>query len=199
METIDSIWHYWFGGGADEAEIIRAKSELWWKKNPGADAEIRRRFGPLLEAEARGELDSWDREPRGRLARILLCDQFPRNMFRGNARAFAYDERARRLARATLELKIDQSLRPIARVFAYLPFEHSENVQDQATGVRLFIALHEQAPDDVKDAYRNFLDYARRHQEIIDRFGRFPHRNGVLGRDSTPEEREFLKQPGSSF
>ncbi len=198
-ETPGSIWRYWFGAGTDEVEIIRGKSELWWKKNPRTDAEIRRRFGPVLEAEARGELESWDRDPRGRLARILLCDQFPRNMYRGSARAFTHDERARRLARAALDQKIDQALRPIERVFAYLPFEHSESVEDQATSVRLFSALHDLAPDDVQATYRNFLDYARRHKEIIDRFGRFPHRNGVLGRDSTPEEREFLKQPGSSF
>ena len=98
-----------------------------------------------------------------------------------------------------IEGKTDQALRPVERVFVYLPFEHSENPADQVTGVQLFMALHEQAPDGVKDTFREYLDYALRHREIIDRFGRFPHRNAVLGRDSTPEELEFLKRPGSSF
>jgi len=198
-ENAESIWLYWFGAGPDEAEIIREKSALWWKKNPQADAEIRRRFEPVLEAESRAEFESWDRHPRGRLARILLCDQFPRNMYRGTRRAFAYDEHARELARSALDRKTDQALRLIERVFMYLPFEHSEDAADQATGVRLFMTLHEQAPEGVKDTFREYLDYALRHREIIDRFGRFPHRNAVLGRDSTPEEREFLQGPGSSF
>ena len=198
-ENTESILHYWFGAREDEAEIIREKSALWWKKDPRIDEDIRRRFEITLDAEWRGELASWDDLPGGRLARILLCDQFPRNMYRGTARAFASDELARRLARAALDQKIDQALRPIERVFVYLPFEHSENAVDQDTGVQLFTALHEQAPESVKAAYRNYLDYALRHREIIDRFGRFPHRNSVLGRISTPEEQEFLKAPGSSF
>jgi uncharacterized protein (DUF924 family) len=198
-EDAVSILRYWFGDGADEAEIIREQSALWWEKDPRVDAEIRRRFEPALEAEWRGELASWDERPGGRLARILLCDQFPRNMYRGTARAFASDGRARALARVALDSKLDRALRPVERVFVYLPFEHSENAADQSAAVRLFTALHEQAPPDVKAAYRNFLDYALRHKEIIDRFGRFPHRNGVLGRESTPEEREFLAGSGSSF
>ena len=198
-ENAESILHFWFGAGRDEAEVIREKSALWWKKDPRIDEEIRRRFELTLDAELRGEHASWDKLPGGRLARILLCDQFPRNMYRGNARAFAYDQAARRLARAVLDQKIDQTLRPVERVFVYLPFEHSENAADQITGVRLFTLLDEQAPDATKAAYGNFLDFALRHKETIDRFGRFPHRNSVLGRISTPEEQEFLKARDSSF
>jgi uncharacterized protein (DUF924 family) len=199
MESIDSVLRYWFGNSVDEAEVIREKSGLWWKKNPDVDDEIRRRFEPMLESEIKGELTSWGNSPRGQLARILLLDQFPRNMYRGTARAFAYDERARRLAREALEQGVDRMLRPVERVFIYLPFEHSEDAQDQATGVRLFEALLEEVPATLKQPFQNFLDFAKKHKEIVDGFKRFPHRNTLLGRDSTPEELEFLKGPGSSF
>ncbi|WP_372522835.1 DUF924 family protein [Sulfuricaulis sp.] len=199
MESIDSVLRYWFGNSVDEAEVIREKSGLWWKKNPDVDDEIRRRFEPMLESEIKGELTSWGNSPRGQLARILLLDQFPRNMYRGTARAFAYDERARRLAREALEQGVDRMLRPVERVFIYLPFEHSEDTQDQATGVRLFEALLEEVPATLKQPFQNFLDFAKKHKEIVDGFKRFPHRNTLLGRDSTPEELEFLKGPGSSF
>jgi len=199
MESTDSILHYWFGTSADDAEVIREKSALWWKKDPKVDEEMRQRFEITLEAESQGELESWGKIPRGQLARILLLDQFPRNMYRGTARAFAYDERARRLAHEALDQGVDRKLRPVERVFLYLPFEHSENAQDQAASVRLFAALLEEVPTTLKQPFRNFLDFAKKHKEIIDGFGRFPHRNALLGRDSTTEELEFLKRPGSSF
>jgi uncharacterized protein (DUF924 family) len=199
MESVDSILHYWFGNNADDAEVVREKTVLWWKKNPEVDEEIRRRFEAMLESEIKGELASWGNSPRGQLARMLLLDQFPRNMYRGTARAFTYDEQARRLARQALDQGVDRKLRPVERVFIYLPFEHSEDVQDQATGVQLFEALLEEVPATVKQPFQNFLDFAKKHKEIVDNFKRFPHRNALLGRDSTPQELEFLKRPGSSF
>jgi uncharacterized protein (DUF924 family) len=199
MESVDSILHYWFGNSADDAEVVREKTVLWWKKNPEVDEEIRRRFEAMLESEIKGELASWGNSPRGQLARMLLLDQFPRNMYRGTARAFAYDEQARRLARQALDQGVDRKLRPVERVFIYLPFEHSEDVQDQATGVQLFEALLEEVPATVKQPFQNFLDFAKKHKEIVDNFKRFPHRNPLLGRESTPQELEFLKRPGSSF
>ncbi len=199
MENVETILHYWFGSSDDDAKIIRGKSGLWWKKNHEVDEEIRRRFEMVLEAELKNELTSWGNNPREQLTRILLLDQFPRNMYRDTAHAFACDERARRLAHAVLTQGTDRKLRPVERVFIYLPFEHSEDVQDQATSVRLFAALAEEVPATLKQAFQNFLDFAEKHKEIIDRFGRFPHRNALLGRDSTPEELEFLKGPGSSF
>jgi uncharacterized protein (DUF924 family) len=199
MESVDSILHYWFGNSADDAEVVREKTVLWWKKNPEVDEEIRRRFEAMLESEIKGELASWGNSPRGQLARMLLLDQFPRNMYRDTARAFAYDEQARRLARQALDQGVDRKLRPVERVFIYLPFEHSEDVQDQATGVQLFEALLEEVPATVKQPFQNFLDFAKKHKEIVDNFKRFPHRNALLGRDSTPQELEFLKRPGSSF
>jgi len=199
MESVDSILQYWFGNSADDAEVVREKTVLWWKKNHEVDEEIRRRFEAMLESEIKGELASWSNSPRGQLARMLLLDQFPRNMYRGTARAFAYDEQARRLARQVLDQGVDRKLRPVERVFIYLPFEHSEDVQDQATGVQLFEALLEEVPATVKQPFQNFLDFAKKHKEIVDNFKRFPHRNALLGRESTPEELEFLKGPGSSF
>jgi uncharacterized protein (DUF924 family) len=199
METAESILHFWFDVSAEDAEVIRKKSALWWQKDPKVDEEIRRRFEMMLDAEVKSEFESWSRDPRGQLARILLCDQFPRSMYRGLPRSFAYDERARHLARNALDLGMDKKLRWIERVFLYLPFEHSEDYDDQATSVRLFSALRDEAPTGEKATYENYLDFALKHKAIIDRFGRFPHRNRILGRGSTPDEEEFLKGPGSSF
>jgi len=199
MEDVNSILHYWFGGAADDAEVVREKSALWWKQDPGVDAEIRRRFEMMLDAEIKNEFASWSSSPRGQLARVLLCDQFPRNMYRDSPRAFDYDERARKLAREALDAGQDKKLRPVERVFLYLPFEHSETVDDQELSLRLYTALVEYVPETDRPTYQKFLEFARKHKEIIDRFGRFPHRNAILGRQSTAAEAEFLKGPGSSF
>jgi len=199
MEDVESILHYWFGGATDDAEIVREKSALWWKQDSKVDAEIRRRFEMMLNAEIKNEFASWSSSPRGQLARILLCDQFPRNMYRDSPRAFDYDERARKLAREALDAGQDKKLRPVERVFLYLPFEHSETVDDQELSLRLYTALVEYVPETDRPTYQKFLEFARKHKEIIDRFGRFPHRNAILGRQSTAAEAEFLKGPGSSF
>jgi uncharacterized protein (DUF924 family) len=199
MEDVESILHYWFGGATDDAEIVREKSALWWKQDSKVDAEIRRRFEMMLNAEIKNEFASWSSSPRGQLARILLCDQFPRNMYRDSPRAFDYDERARKLAREAIDAGQDKKLRPVERVFLYLPFEHSETVDDQELSLRLYTALVEYVPETDRPTYQKFLEFARKHKEIIDRFGRFPHRNAILGRQSTAAEAEFLKGPGSSF
>lgn len=199
METIDSILRYWFGTDAADAAIIQEKTALWWKKNPEVDEEIRCRFKPLLAEEMRGALESWSAEPRGHLARILLCDQFPRNIYRGKPESFMYDARAKQLARVALDRGWDRPLRPVERVFVYLPFEHSEDAQDQSLSVELFSALYNVVAEELKQPFHSYLDFAVKHKEIIDRFGRFPHRNAILSRLSTPEELEFLDGPGSSF
>ncbi len=200
--TIDDILEFWFGAAsdvADDAAVAKRNAQLWWSKNEATDREIRERFESVLEKAVRGELDSWRASPRGVLALILLVDQFTRNMYRGTPRSFAHDALARELCRDALARGADAELRPIERVFVYLPLEHSEDRQDQAESVRLFEGLLESVPPGAEDTFREFLDYAVRHREIIDRFGRFPHRNSILGRESTPEESEFLEQPGSSF
>ena len=199
MQSIESILGYWFGAASNDADIIRDQSALWWKKNPHVDTEIRQRFEATLGAEFRDELESWGHDLRGQLARILLCDQFPRNMYRDTAKSFAFDARARQLAHATLDRGLDKRLRAVERVFIYLPFEHSETRQDQELSVQLFTSLLGEVTPALKPPFQNFLDFAHKHKAIIDRFGRFPHRNTILGRESTPEELEFLKGSGSSF
>lgn len=162
--------------------------KAWYQKNPAFDEEIRARFLPLHEQALKGELKCWQVEAASCLALVVVLDQFPRNMFRNSARAFAADPLARDAARVIVERGWDRSMSVDERTFAYLPFEHSESPADQALSCELMKPLGE-------ELYR----YAVRHKEIIDRFGRFPHRNAALGRASTPEEEAFLKQPGSGF
>lgn len=194
-ETPESIREFWFGSSEDDAIAAAEQSKLWWTKHPESDRLIRDRFEPWLQEAAAGTLDHWAATPGGRLALILLTDQFPRNMYRNTPQSFAFDTFARRWCVDGLRDGADRHLRPIERVFFYLPLEHSESLEDQERVVMLFHALvAESGP-----GFAGFLDYAVRHREVIARFGRFPHRNGILGRASTPEEEAFLKEPGSSF
>jgi uncharacterized protein (DUF924 family) len=205
MDTPATIHAFWFGPAADQADdtdIVARQSALWWKKQPEVDAEIRMRFAPLVARAAVGELDGWlsgASGVRGRLALILLTDQFPRNIWRGQAAAFAFDVLALRWAKETIARGLDLEARPLERVFLYLPLEHSENLADQRDAVRLFDTLAAGAAPVARPAFAGYLDYARRHLEIIERFGRFPHRNAALGRETSAEEAEFLRQPGSGF
>ena len=180
---------FWFGA---ENEYGKRRKQ-WFRKDAAFDTEIEVRFRALHEEAARGDLERWKDSVGDCLALIVLLDQFPRNMFRGSARAFASDGLARDAARRALQEGYDQGLLPVERMFVYLPFEHSEDLQDQQRSCRLARTLEEFEETD--DAY----DYAERHRAIIARFGRFPHRNEALGRASTPEELEFLRQPGSGF
>ena len=174
--TAQDVLGFWFG----------ADPKAWFEKNPAFDAEIRARFLPLYERAARGELKAWLENAESSLALVILLDQFPRNLFRGSARAFATDALAREAARTLVERGWDRNMSPEQRTFVYLPFEHSESLADQELSMRLF------------EGNPNF-EWARKHWEIIRRFGRFPHRNAALGRASTPEELAFLKEPGSNF
>ena len=154
---------------------------------------------PLVRRAAVGELDGWLGSVRGRLALVLLTDQFPRNIWRGEAAAFAFDVLALRWAKEALRLGLDGAVRPIERVFLYLPLEHSEELADQREAVRLFDALAASVEPAAQPAFAGYLDYARRHLEIVERFGRFPHRNAALGRETSAEEAAFLREPGSGF
>jgi uncharacterized protein (DUF924 family) len=199
MESPDSIHKFWFGPSIDETAIIAAQSKLWWDKNAKIDERMRTRFEATVSEAAHGRLADWRLQPLGLLALILLTDQFPRNIYRGSARAFACDAEARRLCKDAIAARYDRGLRIIERVFIYLPLEHSEDPADQEESVRRYTALLSEAPAPLKTSFQGFLDYARRHRDVIDRFGRFPHRNAILGITSTPEELTFLEQPGSSF
>ncbi len=166
METPATIHAFWFGPAADEDEedvIIERQSALWWKKQPEVDAAIRARFAPLVGRAAVGELDAWLGGLRGRLALILLTDQFPRNIWRGEAAAFAFDVLALRWTKEVLARGLEGELRPIERVFLYLPLEHSENLADQREAVRRFDALAAAVEPMLRPAFAGYLDYARRH------------------------------------
>ena len=199
MTDIETILDYWFGSSADASEISKEKRRLWWDADPAIDADIRARFVDFVEAAGRNELAEWAETPRGLLALILLTDQFPRNIFRNTPLAFAFDAAALAYCKHGIVRGFDLQLRPIERVFHYLPLEHSEALGDQDESVRLFSELAQLAPPGQKELFAGYQTYAERHREIIARFGRFCHRNKILDRPSRPEEEEFLRQPGSSF
>lgn len=171
--------------------------DVWFRKNDDFDARIRERFGPAIEQAVAGGLREWDEQgPQGTLARILLLDQFTRNVYRGTPDSFAGDALALAAAQQLVASGADQQLTPAQRWFAYMPFEHAEDAAMQEQSVALFTALAEANPG---QDYAGALDYAHRHRGVIARFGRFPHRNPILGRASTPEEIAYLEQPGSGF
>lgn len=167
---------------------------VWFRKDAAFDEQIRARFLPAVECALAGELNEWAESPQGALALLILLDQFPRNLFRGSARSFAGDAQALHIAGAAIAQGWDRAMNSVERAFVYLPFEHSESLADQERALALFESL---TKDDAgTDSY---LDYARRHHEVIVRFGRFPHRNAALGRASTPAEEAYLALPGSGF
>jgi len=199
-ESVQQIISHWFGAlDAPDSTIAGRQAGLWWGKKPDADTHIRERFGDLPDQVAAGALEDWKDLPEGWLALILVTDQFTRNIFRDSPRAFAFDEAARELCIEGLDAGQDAHLRLIQRVFFYLPLEHSEDADHQRWCVDLMRGLVRQAPEDQRAVFEDFVGYAEAHKRIIDRFGRFPHRNEILGRASSAEEIEFLKQPGSSF
>lgn len=200
MQPWQSLLDFWFGDDADDVTRARRQAPLWWGKSSETDALILHRFGALAEAAASGTLTDWAEVPAGRLALILLLDQVPRNIHRGTPAAFAQDAKARDLCLKGLVLGADKSLSPLGRVFFYLPLEHAESAEQQARSVALFEVLAaEQAGGEARDTFEGFADFARRHRVIVDRFGRFPHRNAILGRADEGEEAVFLTQPGSGF
>ncbi|NMG73330.1 DUF924 family protein [Aromatoleum diolicum] len=174
------ILEFWF----DEASPAQ-----WWKKDATFDHLVADRFGHVHAQAARGELFEWRGTASGRLAEVIVLDQFSRNVFRDSAAAFACDGMALVLAQEAIAAGAEQALRPVERSFLYMPFMHSESLKIHEIAVQLF----------ERNSIRDNLDYELKHKAVIERFGRYPHRNAVLGRESTPDEVEFLKQPGSRF
>lgn len=185
------VLDFWFGP-AGSSEFGQARA-VWFRKSDAFDAAIRTRFLDLQRQAADGHMQAWQAAPESMLALILALDQFSRNLFRGSSRAFASDAQAQAAAQVAVARGYDQALLPVQRWFVYLPFEHAEDLALQQRSLQLFEGLRGDA------ASAGTMDYVRRHHEIIARFGRFPHRNAVLGRISTPEEIEFMKQPRSGF
>ncbi|MFA7665344.1 MAG: DUF924 family protein [Burkholderiaceae bacterium] len=179
---------------AQAAEVLsfwfeQLEPAQWWLKDPALDARIAERFASLLQRARRCELHDWRTSPRGRLAEVIVLDQFPRNIHRDTPLAFASDALALALAQEAVARGDDQALTQIERIFLYLPYMHSESALIQQRSVELYAA----------NGLADNLDFAERHKVIIDRFGRYPHRNATLGRPSTDEEQAFLREPGSSF
>lgn len=187
--TAQQVLDFWFG----RPPTTTPRPE-WFRKDPAFDATIRERFGPALAQALSGGLADWDGTREGALARVVVLDQFTRNAFRDTPRAFAGDASALAAAQALVARGDDRRLSALQRWFAYLPFEHAEDLAMQHESLRLFGALADESP-----ALADALVWARKHHDVIVRFGRYPHRNAVLGRVSTPEELDFLREPGSSF
>ena len=189
VSTAAEVLAFWFG----DPPTTQPRAE-WFRKDTAFDAQIRERFGAVIDAALAGGLQDWDATPAGSLARIVVLDQFTRNSFRDTPRAFAGDTLALAAAQALVARGDDQALSPRQRGFAYLPYEHAEDRAVHQASMRLFNALADAHPD-MADARL----WAQKHADIVERFGRYPHRNAVLGRVSTPEEEAFLREPGSSF
>lgn len=183
---------YWFGSPGDP-DYGKPRA-AWFNKDEAADSEIRSRFRALHMWAHSGLLDAWDEQADSALALTIVLDQFSRQIFRSQPKSFASDGKALTLAEKALAAGFDQALPPLQRAFLYFPFEHAESLAAQERSVALFAALAAEVPE-----LAGFADYARRHQEVIVRFGRFPHRNAILGRENTPEEADYLAQPGSGF
>ncbi len=202
------VLDFWFGepgsegaaagavsaGNGREAARSGANRKAWFAKEPAFDQAVQARFAQLYQDAIKGRLDGWRDTAAGALALTVVLDQFPHHLFRDTARAFEADAKALALAEEAVGKGFDQQVLPVQRVFFYLPFEHSEDMARQDRAVALFARLASENP-----GFRDYLDYAHQHREVIARFGRFPHRNELLGRASTSAEREFLKQPGSRF
>jgi uncharacterized protein (DUF924 family) len=198
MESYNDVLKFWFGEGDADA-AAPGQMGTWFGGSPEFDAEIRTRFLPTMEAAAIGRLEGWKETAEGRVAWALLLDQFTRNAYRGTARMFGWDLLALHSSREALRSGQDRGMPLVHRAFLLLPLEHSEELAAQRECVTCFEALVAEAPGELRGFTENMLDYARRHEVVIERFGRFPHRNEVLCRTSTAEELAFLASPAAPF
>ncbi|HEX5163649.1 MAG TPA: DUF924 family protein [Steroidobacteraceae bacterium] len=204
MQRAHDVLEFWFGTGPWDEARLKERSEFWFGGDDAAaqaarDALVREKLEPLLERAARGEFAAWASSPKRRLALILLFDQVPRNAYRGTAAAFAFDREALALTVEGMQLAADVALDPVERIFFYLPLEHAESLEVQNAAVDAFDRLVREAPAELRGYCEYCGKYARQHRDIIAKFGRFPHRNRVLDRESTPVELEWLSSGGATF
>ena len=195
----EDILDYWFGDSVRDPSRAPGRMEFWFGADPGRDAEMRSQWGELVIAASEGKLDFWTQAPRGRLAVIILLDQMRRNIYRGTAEAFRRDGRARYLMRDGVSRMMDLKLTPMERLFFYMPLQHAESLDDQELAVDRFLQLEREVASSYREIFAGFRKYAQKHRDIIARFGRFPHRNAILGRLDTAEESAWLAGGGEHF
>lgn len=198
-DTIEKILEYWFGTFPDAYSSDPTRVNMWFRDGSNYDQEIFVTFGSIYHRAISGELDHWQEMPRGRLALIILLDQFSRHIHREQAEAFAQDEKAQQLCIDGIAAGDDLNLHPVQRSFFYLPLEHAEEIDRQNLGVEAFARLIEDVPEDHRKPFEMSLEWAKKHHYVIERFGRFPELNEILGRESTQEELEFLESGEYSF
>ena len=198
-ETPDGILEFWFEGAAEDPSKAMQRSAFWFQADAGVDEDISRRFSASLRCAARGDLAAWEQAAPSCLALVILLDQFPRNIYRGMAEAFQHDPKALDVATRGVEAGYLEQFSPVEQWMFILPFEHCEDISVQRVGIELFEGIVDRAGTEWEPSTRGSLDFARRHLEIIERFGRFPHRNDVLGRESTAAEQAYLVDGGESF
>lgn len=200
MDEARAVRDYWFGARTLTPEALEQRMEFWFgPEGKRQDEEIRSRFGATLERAAAGKLDSWADGPRGLLSLVILLDQFPRNMFRGTARAFAYDAAALALTLSGMQSAADGALDFAERLFFYMPLQHAESLDAQDESVAAFRRLLAEVPAELHAIFADALHFAEKHRAVIERFGRFPHRNVLLGRPGTPAEAAWLAEGAASF
>jgi uncharacterized protein (DUF924 family) len=198
MDEARQVREFWFGRLPVSAAELQQRMKLWFGDDESPtlrrerDESIRTRFTDLMERAARGELDAWADSPRRRLSLIIVLDQFPRNIYRGSPDAFAHDSRALELSLSGMQSGADGTLDPVERIFFYMPLQHAESLEVQDESVAAFRRLRGEAPEELRSVFDDTLRYAELHRTLIQRFGRFPHRNGIVGRTSTPEELSYL-------
>ncbi|MDO5625033.1 MAG: DUF924 family protein [Pseudomonadota bacterium] len=193
------VLRLWLGAHPLDTAAMQRVQAQWFKKDEAFDQTLRTRFGPTIAAALRGDLHAWAHTAQGWLALLIVLDQFTRNVFRGQPDSFAGDAQALTLAREGIARGDDQRVPPMARIFCYLPLEHAEDAAMQARSVALFEALSDAPGAEPRAFFDGTRDYAHKHQDVIARFGRFPHRNAILGRPSTAAEQDYLAQPGAGF
>lgn len=195
----ETIREFWFGGPDPMVADLEERIDVWFAAPPEMDREIADRFGDAVRDALAERLDAWEDHPADRLSLIIVLDQFTRHIYRGTPPAYAGDEHARILALECIDRHMDRQLSIVERAFVYMPLQHAEDAGLQRRSVRAFENLVRESEGELQKHMQRFLASAKTHLDIIERFGRFPHRNAALERDSTPEEVEFLKQPGSGF
>jgi uncharacterized protein (DUF924 family) len=199
LQPWQPLLDWWFGPEASASQTAAARQGLWFGKKDHQDAEARERFGDLVEQALDGGLGDWAEQPDGWLALILLLDQLPRMIFRDSPRAYAGDARAQALVTGGLARGLERDLAPIRQVFICLVLEHAEDLASQERALYRYRLLLDGAAASERELFENFLDFSERHRVVIARFGRFPHRNAILGRACSAEESAFLLEPGSRF